>query len=65
MSDYSAPIAIHTPESEPLGATVVRPAPVLAPTPNAETLVRATTAGTAPEQPVVSSGSAGTSGAGT
>jgi eukaryotic-like serine/threonine-protein kinase len=56
MPDISDPTAIHAPEPEPLGATVVRPVPVPAPSATDETRVNT---GAAPEQPIVSSGSAG------
>ncbi|MBN9120008.1 MAG: serine/threonine protein kinase [Planctomycetes bacterium] len=54
MPDFSDPTAIRPPEPEPLGATVVRPAP--APSTTDETLVRTSAAAA---QPAVTSGSAG------
>ncbi len=60
MPDISDPTAIHVPEPEPLGATVVRPTPAPAvPAATAETLVRAATSAAASAQPAVTSGSAG------
>src|SRR5262245_20134498 len=60
MPDFSDPTAIRPSDPEPLGATVVRPAP----TEDAETRIRASTAAEQPDgqpdtQPVAASGSSG------